>query len=123
MGRKPAGEATAFSAAVARIIDEHRTESGMSVDALVKEAGMGRNTYFVRMRGDMPFNLNEIDAIATALGLTPQLVLTKAASEAASNVTDIAAKRVDQMTTEEIERERSVANIDPAADTDEHQDT
>ncbi|GAA6123990.1 hypothetical protein BPY_20980 [Bifidobacterium psychraerophilum] len=52
----------------------------MSVDTLTRAAGIGRNSYFTKLRGERCFNTEEIDAIANALGLDPFIILTKAAN-------------------------------------------
>jgi DNA-binding XRE family transcriptional regulator len=68
-----------FTQRVIEEIEKARHEAKMSVDTLARAAGIGRNSYFTKLRGERCFNTEEIDSIATALGLDPFIILTKAA--------------------------------------------
>ncbi|MDY0830767.1 helix-turn-helix transcriptional regulator [Microbacterium sp. BG28] len=79
MGQKPIGTARGFAQRVTEVIDERRRELGMSKASLISESGMPANTFHTRMRGDRPFDLNDIELLATALGCEPELILREAA--------------------------------------------
>lgn len=79
MGQKPKGPALGFAQRVAQVIDERRVELGMTKAALIAESGMPANTFHTRMRGERPFDLNDIEQLATALGCEPELILREAA--------------------------------------------
>jgi transcriptional regulator with XRE-family HTH domain len=78
MGQKPTGPAYGFARNVIRVIDEARQEAGMTKAALIEASGIPANTFHTRMRGERPFDLNDIDKIAQALGCDPILLLHKA---------------------------------------------
>ncbi|MFC6354507.1 helix-turn-helix domain-containing protein [Luethyella okanaganae] len=57
--------------AVVEEIDNARKHSGMTHAKLFKLSGMSQNYYYSRMRGDLPFNTNDIDKIAQAIEANP----------------------------------------------------
>lgn len=69
--RASAGTPTNFSVAVARTIDRQIGLSGIPVAQVLREAGLSRNYYYKRVRGEGMFNTNDIDKIGHALGLDP----------------------------------------------------
>ena len=77
MGQKPAGKASQLSLGVIREIEavRRRRRPPLTVEQLVRSADMGVNTYYTTLRGDRPLNTNELDRLATALGLTVEFVL------------------------------------------------
>lgn len=80
MGQKPTGPAQGFALRVIEVLEAARNEEGMTKAALIRTSGIAPNTYHVRMRGDMPFDLNEIDRLAKALNRDPMLLLREAGS-------------------------------------------
>jgi hypothetical protein len=79
MGQKAKGPALGFAQRVALIIDERRKELGMTKAALIATSEIPANTFHTRMRGDRPFDLNDIEQLAAALGCEPELILREAA--------------------------------------------
>lgn len=80
MGQKPIGAARGFAQRVADVIDAKRKEVGMSKASLISESGMPANTFHTRMRGDRPFDLNDIEMLAAALGCEPEMILREASA-------------------------------------------
>lgn len=91
MGQKPKGPALGFAQRVVQVIDARRIELGMTKAALIASSGMPANTFHTRMRGDRPFDLNDIEQLAEALGCEPELILREAAEGTAidSNVAPV----------------------------------
>lgn len=54
----------------------------MTIDDLCAATGIGRNSYYNKIRGDRCFNTEEIDAIARVLGCDPFLILEEASAKA-----------------------------------------
>ena len=54
----------------------------MTIDDLCAATGIGRNSYYNKIRGDRCFNTEEIDAIARVLGCDPLLILEEASAKA-----------------------------------------
>ncbi|UOQ56043.1 hypothetical protein MUN78_10040 [Leucobacter allii] len=79
--RATAGEPTDFSSAVAETIDRQIGLSGIPVAHVIKEAGLSRNYYYKRIRGEGMFNTNDIDTIARALGMDPFDLIRMALAE------------------------------------------
>ncbi len=88
MGQKPVGPARGFSLRVIDVIENARHDAGMSQAELIQRSGIPRNSFYKRMRGEVPFNTNDIDAIASALDCDPMLILREAAKPALSVVGD-----------------------------------
>ncbi|WP_162722395.1 helix-turn-helix transcriptional regulator [Microbacterium sp. PM5] len=78
MGQKPTGPALSFARRVNEIIDARRQELGMTKAALIEGSGIPANTFHTRMRGDRPFDLNDIENIARALRCDAELILREA---------------------------------------------
>jgi transcriptional regulator with XRE-family HTH domain len=78
MGRAEIGVAAAFAYQVVRELDTVRTKRGMTHAALLEHLSISRNYYYKRLRGELPLNLNDVAEIASALGTTPSVVLTRA---------------------------------------------
>ncbi len=89
MGQKPTGPASDFSLRVVAEIERARHDAGITARELIKRSTVGANTYFTKMRGDRPFNTNEIDLLAGALGVEPELILRKAAQPGLAAVSDV----------------------------------
>lgn len=70
-----------FTRRVTETIEQKRRDRKMTIDELCKKAGIGRNSYYVKQRGERCFNTEEIDAIAKALGCDALLLLQEAAQE------------------------------------------
>ncbi|WP_291053630.1 helix-turn-helix transcriptional regulator [Herbiconiux sp.] len=70
------------------VIENARRDADVSQAELIQRTGMGRNTFYKKLRGEVPFNTNDIDVIAEALGCDPMLILRTAAKPALSVVGD-----------------------------------
>ncbi|WP_382307365.1 helix-turn-helix domain-containing protein [Herbiconiux sp. UC225_62] len=68
------------------VIENARMDAEMSQAELIQRTGMGRNTFYKKLRGEVPFNTNDIDVIAEALDCDPMLILRTAASRPALSV-------------------------------------
>lgn len=66
--------------ALVRAVSELRDASGMTNQELVDRAEMSASYYYARLRGDAPFDTNDIERLATALGTHPHEVSRLAAS-------------------------------------------
>lgn len=69
-----------FTQRVVETIENMRRERRMTIDDLCKASGIGRNSYYTKLRCERCFNTEEIDAIARALECDPYLLLENAAS-------------------------------------------
>ena len=67
-----------FTQRVVETIENVRRERRMTIDDLCKASGIGRNSYYVKLRYERCFNTEEIDAIARALDCDPYLLLEEA---------------------------------------------
>lgn len=79
MSKKSAGKASSFSLRVVEQIEDARAQSGITQAELFAAAGMSQNYYYSRLRGDLPFNTNDIDKLALVLKCDPLLILRRAA--------------------------------------------
>ena len=75
-------EAYGFSLDVINEIRRAINESGISDMEITKRAGMSRDYFYKRMRGERPFNTNDISKIADALGMDAFIILRRAAERA-----------------------------------------
>lgn len=79
--RASAGTPTTFSVAIASVIDREIGLSGKPVAHVLKEAGISRNYYYKRIRGENVFNTNDMSAIAAAIGMDPFELTRRALDE------------------------------------------
>lgn len=68
-----------FTQRVVETIENMRRERRMTIDDLCKASGIGRNSYYAKLRCERCFNTEEIDAIARVLECDPYLLLEEAA--------------------------------------------
>jgi transcriptional regulator with XRE-family HTH domain len=80
MGKSSAGKASEFSLRVVDEIETARIQAGITQAELFAAVGMSQNYFYSRLRGDLPFNTNDIDKLALALGCNPLELLRNAAS-------------------------------------------
>lgn len=71
-----------FTQRVIEVIENRRRDRNMTIDDLCAATGIGRNSYYNKIRGDRCFNTEEIDAIARVLGCDPLLILEEASAKA-----------------------------------------
>lgn len=69
-----------FTQRVVETIENMRRERRMTIDDLCKASGIGRNSYYAKLRCERCFNTEEIDAIARVLECDPYLLLEEAAA-------------------------------------------
>lgn len=69
-----------FTQRVIELIESKRRDRHITIDDLCKAAGIGRNSYYAKIRGERCFNTEEIDAIANVLDCDPYLLLEEAAT-------------------------------------------
>ncbi len=77
MSKKAAEPATIFSKTVADEIRQAIKASGLNNKETLAETGISPNYFYERMRGDKPFNTNDISKIADALGMEAFIILRK----------------------------------------------
>lgn len=80
VGRRALGEASAWSMALVRAVTELRDASGLTNQELVDRAGMSASYFYARLRGDAPFDTNDIEKLAAALGTHPHEISRTAAA-------------------------------------------
>jgi hypothetical protein len=80
MGRGAAGPASEFATRVIEVINAAINENGTTKAQVLRDSKMPANTFHKKMRGELPFNLNEIEKLANALGRDPLLILREASS-------------------------------------------
>jgi transcriptional regulator with XRE-family HTH domain len=64
-----------------RVIDQIQKligERGLTDVQVLKSAGMPRNTFYAKMRGDSAMTTEDIDKLAQALSVEPELILRNA---------------------------------------------
>lgn len=66
--------------ALVRAVTELRDGSGLTNQELVDRAGMSASYFYARLRGDAPFDTNDIEKLAAALGTHPHEISRVAAS-------------------------------------------
>jgi transcriptional regulator with XRE-family HTH domain len=78
MGRTPAGAPNELARAIVDAIERERERSGVSTPALIRRTGISANYYYKRTRLEAPFNVNDLQTIADALGISPRVFLEPA---------------------------------------------
>lgn len=81
MGRRPASTSTAFSRRVVRAIEQLRDQRRLSNTELIRAAEFSANYFYIRLRGEAPFNTNDIEKLANALNVEPYELLRLAQSD------------------------------------------
>jgi len=71
MGVRGMGEASTWARAVARAVSELRTRSGLTVQELASRIDKDPSYLYGRLNGSAPFNINDWDFLARALGVHP----------------------------------------------------
>lgn len=69
MGKRAAGAATAYSLRVVEAVKILRDRAGLTNAELMKRAGFSINYFYIRLRGESPFDMNDLDRIARALSI------------------------------------------------------
>lgn len=110
MPKSSAGPSTPFSRRVSQAIERLRIDAGVTQAQLFKDAGMSQNYFYVRLRGELPFNTNDISALAEALDLDPMSILREASRPGSIDGSNVVGYLDD-----------AVHGLDAAAGTDETQ--
>lgn len=74
MGRGAVGPPSRYSRRVVANVDRLRRDRGLTVGELLQRAGMTKSYYRSRAGFSLPYNTNDIEALAAALGVTPEEV-------------------------------------------------
>lgn len=85
MGRRSLGEAGAWSMDLVRAIAQLRDSAGITNQQLIERSDMSVTYYYARMRGAAPFDTNDIEKLARALGTHPHEISRVAASLSGAN--------------------------------------
>ena len=75
VARGETGKANEFSRLVAAAIDAERRRQSVPAPELVRRIPLSESYYYKRMRGEAPFNTNDIQIIADALKVAPGEIL------------------------------------------------
>ena len=80
-GRPKLEAASAFSRQIVVNVETLRDEAGMSNAQLIRDSGMSSNYFYTRLRLEAPFNTNDVQKLADALGVdAEELVVPRTAS-------------------------------------------
>lgn len=74
MGRGAVGPPSRYSRRVVANVDRLRRAKGLTVGELLSRAGMSKSYYQSRAGFALPYNTNDLEALAAALGVTPEEV-------------------------------------------------
>ncbi len=74
MGRGAVGPPSRYSRRVVANVDRLRRAKGLTVGELIRRAGMTKSYYQSRAGLSLPYNTNDLEALAVALGVTPEEV-------------------------------------------------
>lgn len=80
MGRRAVGEASAWSLALVRAVASLRESAELTNQQVLDRTGMSASYYYARMRGDAPFDTNDIEKLAAAFDTHPHEISRIAAS-------------------------------------------
>jgi transcriptional regulator with XRE-family HTH domain len=80
MGRMATGVAGAYSRAMAGEVRAELARRGLDQNRLAEATGLTTSYLSTRLRGERPFNLNDIEDIANALDMSPLLLMQRAES-------------------------------------------
>jgi hypothetical protein len=78
VGRTPAGAPNELARAIVVSIERERELRGVSTPVLIRRTGLSANYFYKRVRLEAPFNLNDLQIIADALGASPRVFLEPA---------------------------------------------
>lgn len=78
MGAKPVGEAGEFARRLAARIEKLRDAAGLSNAELIRLSGLSTTYYYARLRGELPFNANDVEKLARGIGIAPEDIFTTA---------------------------------------------
>jgi transcriptional regulator with XRE-family HTH domain len=79
MGRKPGLAAGAFARQVMQTVVLLRQEAGLTNVDVVRLGNFSQNYLYIRLRGEAPLDLNDLEQLATILGISPENIVALAA--------------------------------------------
>lgn len=80
---------SSFTQRVIEVIEHARLDAGLSVQDLIDRSGIRRSSYFRKMRGETTFTTEDVDSLASALGLDPFLVLREASASSPATIAPV----------------------------------
>ena len=89
-----------FSRAVTARIQQAVNESGISKTQLIHLTGLSRNYVYKRLRGEGPWNTNDIHRISSVLGIDPGALMAGAAADANKQAAADSEKQATQRVSE-----------------------
>lgn len=110
VARKGTGAASPWARAVANAVSELRARAGLSNQDLAARAGMSTSYYYTRLRGDAPFDENDVERIAVALGTHPAEIARTAAQK------DSGSESMQSIDPEEVSRRLNILIESPRPD-------
>lgn len=120
MGRGAVGPPSRYSRRVVANVDRLRQAKGLTVGELLTRAGMTKSYYQSRAGFSLPYNTNDLEALAAALGVSPEeLANPEAAPRVEMRVqTALVAARVRRLIASHGSREADLTahldGVDPA---------
>ena len=63
-------------------LNDRRKELGLTTEELISRSGISRRSYFRKAKNESAFSLQDVEALARAVGTTPELLLKENAENA-----------------------------------------
>ncbi|WP_147301900.1 helix-turn-helix transcriptional regulator [Microbacterium sp. AG157] len=121
MGRGAVGPPSRYSRRVVANVDRLRQAKGLTVGELLSRAGMTKSYYQSRAGFSLPYNTNDIEALAAALGVSPEEVANPESAPRiemrvpASPLAERVRRLVDSQAVSESDLIDHLDEVDPAA--------
>ncbi|WJS90438.1 helix-turn-helix domain-containing protein [Microbacterium testaceum] len=121
MGRGAVGPPSRYSRRVVANVDRLRQAKGLTVGELLSRAGMTKSYYQSRAGFSLPYNTNDIEALAAALGVSPEEVANPESAPRiemrvpASPLAERVRRLVDSQAVSESDLMDHLDEVDPAA--------
>lgn len=121
VGRGAVGPPSRYSRRVVANVDRLRQAKGLTVGELLSRAGMTKSYYQSRAGFSLPYNTNDIEALADALGVSPEEVANPESAPRiemrvpASPLAERVRRLVDSQAVSESDLIDHLDEVDPAA--------
>lgn len=121
VGRGAVGPPSRYSRRVVANVDRLRQAKGLTVGELLSRAGMTKSYYQSRAGFSLPYNTNDIEALAAALGVSPEEVANPESAPRiemrvpASPLAERVRRLVDSQAVSESDLIDHLDEVDPAA--------
>lgn len=121
VGRGAVGPPSRYSRRVVANVDRLRQAKGLTVGELLSRAGMTKSYYQSRAGFSLPYNTNDIEALAAALGVSPEEVANPESAPRiemrvpASPLAERVRRLVDSQAVSESDLMDHLDEVDPAA--------